>query len=357
LPDVDPDFPLYPLTFRPRLVPKMWGGRRMESELGKTLPPHEPIGESWELYDFPPGAAAESGQGWMSAQVAQGPLAGRTLHELMLAIPHRLLGNVPAVQTPAGPQFPLLVKFLDAAQDLSIQVHPDEAYAAAHPGCHLKNEAWYVIAHEPGARLLRDLRPGTTRESFQQAMAAGTVEQVIGTFPARKGDVHYLPSGTVHALGAGMLVAEVQTPSDTTFRVYDFGRTDPATGRPRELHVEQALEAINFEAPSAGDAAPIATVEAGDGIVAVAPQFTLSKWSAREGMRLPLAAGAPSVLIILEGRGGIVGEDFTEVRFRRGDTLLIPADLTGQQLDPESDCDWLEVTFPGQRRAPGTRTT
>jgi mannose-6-phosphate isomerase len=325
----------------------MWGGRRLQAVLGKALPPEAAIGESWELYDFPPGVVEGAADGWLSSEVAEGPLEGQTLHELLTVMPLRLLGHASPVQTPHGPQFPLLVKFLDARRDLSIQVHPDEAYANRHPGAHVKNEAWTVIEHAPGARLLKGLRPGTTRQAFERAISAGTVEELVGVAPARVGDVHYLPSGTVHALGAGMLVAEVQTPSDTTFRVYDFNRVDPATGARRPLHVRQALEAIDFD--GGVETQPAATAGAGDGIVAVAPQFTLSRWSAHEGMRTPLAAGVASVLIILEGGGGIVGEDFSEVPFRKGDTLLIPADLVGQQLDPESDCRWLEVTFPKRR--------
>ena len=347
-PTLDADAPLHPLKFRPRFVPKMWGGRRLAAALGKPLPPEVPVGESWELYDFPPGVVDASAE-WVSAAVAEGPLAGRTLHELMVALPHRLLGHAAPVQTPAGPQFPILIKFLDAEQDLSVQVHPDAAYAAAHPGAHLKNEAWYVLENQPGARLLKGLQRGVTRERFERAIADGSVERLLVDLPARVGDVHYLPSGTVHALGAGMLVAEVQTPSDTTYRVYDFQRIDPSTGRERELHVGQALACIDFDAAGGLEADPPVRADQ-DGLLVAADQFTLSRWSAHAGMRVALAAGTPSVVIVLEGEGGVVGEDFAEVKFRRGDTLLLPADLAGQQLDPETDCAWLEVTFPKAHR-------
>ena len=170
--------PLYPLKFHPRFVPKMWGGRRLQDVLDKPLVPQEPIGESWELFDFPPGVI-DGSDGWTSAPVANGPLAGVTLHELLTADPARLLGPASPVQTPHGPQFPILIKFLDAQQDLSVQVHPDAAYAAAHPDAHLKNEAWFVLAHEPSARLLKGLAPGTTRESFEQAIRDGSVERLL----------------------------------------------------------------------------------------------------------------------------------------------------------------------------------
>ncbi|MDB5297671.1 MAG: pmi, partial [Phycisphaerales bacterium] len=203
---------LYPLKFKPRLVEKIWGGRKLESVLGKPLPAGKQIGESWELYDFPPGVVDGSSD-WVSAAVADGPLAGRTLHALLAELGADVHGDVPLVPVAGSDvgQFPILIKYLDAREDLSIQVHPDAAYCAAHPGAHLKTEAWYVLQHDAGARVLKGLNPGVTREAFEQASAAGTVERLIGSVPAKVGQCHFLPSGTVHALGAGMLVAEVQT--------------------------------------------------------------------------------------------------------------------------------------------------
>lgn len=333
--------PLYPLKFHPRLVPKMWGGRRLGQVLDKPLPPDEPIGESWELYDFPPGVI-EGSDGWASAEIANGPLAGLTLHELVTADAPRILGRVKPVQTSAGPQFPILIKFLDAEQDLSVQVHPDEQYAAAHEGAHLKNEAWFVLAHEPGARLLKGLQPEATRERFEQAIEAGTVEDLLTSLPARVGDVHYLPSGTVHALGAGMLVAEVQTPSDTTYRVYDFKRVDPKTTQERELHVEQAMECIDF---SAAGTDPSPSVH-GDGLVVQAPQFIVEQRSSDAGTSRSPSAGAPTVLIFLDGAGEVSGEGFQPVSYRKGDTLLLPAGLARVYIETAEKSRWLETTFP-----------
>ncbi len=234
---------LYPLKFKPRFVEKMWGGQKIESVLGKVLPSGKQIGESWELYDFPPGVVDNSTD-WISAHVANGPLTGRTLHSIVIEFGCDLTGDVPLVGQHG--QFPILIKFLDAREDLSVQVHPDQAYADAHPEAHLKTEAWYVMQNDPGSRLLKGLVPGTTPQSFAKAIEAGTVEAQIQSVPTQPGQCHYLPSGTIHALGAGILVAEVQTPSDTTFRVYDFNRVDPSTGQLRKLHVEQALVCIDF---------------------------------------------------------------------------------------------------------------
>ena len=333
---------LHPLRFRPRLVPKMWGGSRLGG-LGKDLPDDGPVGESWEVYDFPPGVV-DGSPDWVSATIDEGPLEGHTLHELMAdeATRKALLGNGRPVETPAGPQFPLLIKFLDASDDLSVQVHPDEAYASEHGDAHLKNEAWYVLASGPNARLLKGLEAGVTRESFERAIAEGAVEDLLTSLPSRVGECHYLPSGTVHALGAGMLVAEVQTPSDTTYRVYDFKRRDPKTGEERELHVDKAMQCIDFSAVGTNPNPPAS----GDGVLVTAPQFTIARHSASAGMRRTLPAGAPSVLIVLEGTAGVLSEGNAEVRAPRGTTLVLPADLTGPAIDPETDCTWLEVTMP-----------
>ena len=143
--------------------------------------------------------------------------------------------------------FPLLIKFLDARQDLSVQVHPDRAMAERlGSGVRVKHEAWYVLETEGDAAIYKGLKAGVSRSDFSAAIESGTCDELLRRIRVKPGDCHYLPSGTVHALGAGVLVAEIQTPSDVTYRVFDWNRVDPASGRPRELHVEQALECINF---------------------------------------------------------------------------------------------------------------
>src|SRR4051812_8420313 len=235
---------LYPLKFQPRFLEKMWGGRKLESLLNKKLAAGKSIGESWELYDFPPGVIDKSSN-WVSSIVSNGPLAGRTLHEIIHDFGHALHGDVPLV--PPHGQFPILIKFLDARETLSVQVHPDAAYAAANPGAHLKTEAWYIIDAEPGSIIYKGLKRDIDRASLRHAIATDTIENALQKIPAKPGHHVYLPSGTVHALGAGVVLAEIQTPSDTTFRLFDFNRIDPSTGQPRKLHVNEALEAINFQ--------------------------------------------------------------------------------------------------------------
>ena len=233
--------PLYPLQFEPIYKPKVWGGRALES-LGRALPgdTSNRIGESWELADLSKSSASGGGGGQERSVIANGPLAGKTLHDVIQRYGDRLLGRL-RLNDDGG--FPLLVKFLDAQQNLSVQVHPSVDYAQEHPDAHLKSEAWYIIDAQPGAVIYKGIRDGVTAEQFRQAIDAGQVEELMIPVPVKTGDCHYLPSGTCHALGAGILVAEVQTPSDTTFRVYDWGRTD------RELHLEQAMQCIHFGPP------------------------------------------------------------------------------------------------------------
>jgi mannose-6-phosphate isomerase len=223
---------LPPLRFTPIPKARPWGASRLAA-LGKGGVGGATIGESWEVADLPD--AISDGQ----STVDGGPLAGMTLRALREANRRALLGI--ATPAPDG-AFPLLVKYLDAADNLSLQVHPDAAYAAKHPDAHLKTEAWIIVACEPGARVYRGIRLGTTHDEFAAALAAGRALEHIESYPVAPGDCIYLPSGVCHALGAGILAAEVQTPSDTTFRVWDWDRHDPK----RPLHLEQAWQCLKF---------------------------------------------------------------------------------------------------------------
>ncbi|HEX8524409.1 MAG TPA: type I phosphomannose isomerase catalytic subunit [Tepidisphaeraceae bacterium] len=339
---------LYPFKFKPRFVPKIWGGRKIETVLGKHLPADQEIGESWELYDFPPGVV-ESSEDWVSAQVANGPLAGKTLHQLVQQYGSDLLGDI----APVGPhkQFPILIKFLDAREDLSVQVHPDADYANTHPECHLKTEAWYVIDAEPGSRIYKGIKPGTTRETLAAALGDNTVEQHLLSIPAKPGQCHFLPSGTVHALGAGMLVAEVQTPSDTTFRLYDFNRTEPSTGKPRSLHIEQSLRCIDFS----GKPEPkqqrshVAGLFTTVSRLVTSEFFKIEKVRFTEGVEEPVPYDQPVVWIMLQGEAQVKVKNVPEpVHFKRGETVLLPARMEDPIIKTLADCVWLEVTFPSK---------
>jgi mannose-6-phosphate isomerase len=333
---------LYPLKFKPRLVEKIWGGRKLQDVLGKALPDGKTIGESWELYDFPPGIVDQSGQ-WVSSEVANGPLAGHTLHQLIEEYGPALHGNVPLLD---GHQFPILIKYLDAREDLSLQVHPTQEYADAHPGAHLKTEAWYVLQNDPGSKLYRGLKPGITREHFRSAIAAGSVLETVNAIPVKPGQCFFLPSGTVHALGEGILVAEVQTPSDTTFRIFDFDRLE--NGKPRKMHVEEAMQCIDFdkqdqpEQKRAHTAGFFTTVTR----LVTSEFFKVEKVRFVEGIEEAVPYDQPVVWMMLEGTAELRTSGVKEpVRLSRGETVLLPAQMKDPLIRTLSDCIWLEVTF------------
>ena len=304
----------YPLIFDTILKDKVWGGRRL-ADFGKTLPPALNIGESWELADMAATSASGGGGGSAVSTIVNGPLAGRTIREASALWGSDLLGR--AVLSPSG-GFPLLVKFLDAREDLSVQVHPSPAYAAGHPDAHLKTECWYILAAAPGAVLYKGVKPGVTREAFADHIRSNQVVGDMIAVPAVVGECHNLPSGTCHALGAGVLVAEIQTPSDTTFRVYDWGRSG------RELHVRQALECIDF-----GPAPAPARVPTG----APRGRLVTTEFFLVDGLHLPargvapLGFGArPTVVMMLEG-GGELHTAGAVTPLRAGQTALVPACL------------------------------
>lgn len=306
----------YPLIFEPILLEKVWGGRRL-GRYGKRLPDGRDIGESWELADLDATAASGAGGGAQRSVIANGSLRGRTLREAMALWGADLLGAARPTQSGG---FPLLVKLLDARENLSVQVHPSPAYAAAHPGCHVKTECWYVLEAEPGSVIYKGTRPGVTPAAFRAHIADGTVADDLIAVPAIPGDCHLLPSGTCHALGAGVLVAEVQTPSDTTFRVYDWGRAG------RGLHVEEALGCIEF-----GPALAVARRTAGPGAARLAhtSAYTMehvegaTEWCAR----------AHTCVVVMAVRGSAeieVGDECQRVS--AGEVALVPAAIAADAV-------------------------
>jgi len=301
---------LPPLRFHPLPRPVVWGGRRLEALFGRALPAGEPIGESWDLADLPDAQSV----------VADGPLGGRTLADLVREHAGELLGEA----RPAAGRFPLLVKLLTTEQALSVQVHPD-AGTAARLGGAAKAEAWFVLAAAPGARLYLGLRPGTRREALRRALADGTVESLLVAHEPRPGDTFHVAPGTVHALGPGLVIVEVQEPSDTTWRVFDWGRVG-LDGRPRELHVARALEAIDFDGappePAADGRVACEAFEAawvrGGGAVAEAchPRVVVATSPGaleHEGLRTPLAAGETVLLPACASRAVVHDADFVVV--------------------------------------------
>lgn len=330
----------YPLIFEPILKEKVWGGRRLE-RLGKSLPDGAMIGESWELADLS-GTSADGGGGEAARSViANGPMRGVTLADAIRAMGPNLMG---VLRLSADGGFPLLVKFLDARENLSVQVHPSPDYAASHPRAHLKTESWYIIDAEPGAKIYKGVREGVTRNAFEAHVHNNTVVNDMIAIPARAGDFHHLPSGTCHALGAGVLVAEVQTPSDTTYRVYDWGRSG------RALHLDQALDCIDY-AP----ASPESFVSACSTTPARRPLvhtefYELSEIRAEDSDTLdaPAAAGSPTIWMVIRGGISITSPlgDFEAVIARTGDTLLLPAALGPALAHANGETVLLEARLP-----------
>jgi len=321
-----------PMILQPMLYEKVWGGRRLE-RFGKALPEAKRIGESWELADLDATSASGGGGGAARSVIESGACAGMTLREAAERMGRDLLGDTPTTKTGG---FPLLLKYLDAAEHLSVQVHPSPAYAAAHPESHLKTECWWVVEAEPGAVIYKGLRSGVTAEAFARHIEEGTVERDLIQVPARAGDFHSLPSGVVHALGAGVLVAEVQTPSDTTFRVFDWGRTG------RELHVQQALACIDFEHDDEADAAPIRFEGTGRGELVRTEFFTVHQRNLRAGEAGTIETRGRAVAVMCV-RGGV---QLGSMELRAGTTALAPASIESAAIEASGQTTLLEIGLP-----------
>lgn len=334
MPGQCPETPLNltPLVFVPILKPTLWGGRRLASLVGKDLDLPGPVGESWEIADL------ENAQ----SLVRTGPHRGKRLEDLVAEWGPNLLGRAPL----HGGRFPLLIKYLDAVQDLSVQVHPPESAGA---GIRVKHEAWYVLYAEPGSVIYRGLVPGTTRDRLLEAIHQGCVVSLLRHIPARVGQCFYLPAGTVHALGAGVVVAEVQTPSDVTYRLFDWDRIDPTTGLPRQLHVDEALRSIHFEVGDDGrqERSHVGSVWTSVTRLLQCDSFRLERVRMVEGVEQEVPTGELILWVVLSGQGEIVFSNGREkLSFTTGDTVLVPAGLRDARVRTLEDCMWLEVTVP-----------
>lgn len=301
----------------------------MELKLGKRLPPGVSIGESWELASLPGD----------DSRVRGGPLAGQTLAELVERWGPGLVGGAALVEG----RFPLLLKYLDAAENLSVQVHPRPGAG----GGAVKHESWYVIDADPGACVYIGLRPGVSPEDLRRAGDTPGVVELLQRRAARRGDCFYLPSGVLHALGAGTLVAEVQTPSDVTYRLYDWGRRD-AQGRARELHVAQALEHTRYDVDEA-EIVPrrrhVASVFSTATRLTACDSFVIEKVRIIGGTSDDVLFSDMAVWMVLSG-SGVLATGGTECRFSTGDTVLLPASMSPARVEALDDCEWLDIKIP-----------
>ncbi len=301
---------------------RIWGGRTLQHVFGKPLPTGEKIGESWELADLPDDKTV----------IGNGPLQDWTLGDIVRQYPEEITG-MRDFSTP----FPLLIKLLDAQDVLSVQVHPDPETCRRMGRGDPKTECWYIIAAEPGAVIYKGLKKKVSREQFAQAIEDGTTADLLAKIPVEPGQCHFLPAGTAHAIGSGLLIAEIQTPSDTTYRVYDWDRLDDS-GKPRQLHIEEALESIHFDLTA--DQLPVTTM----GRLVSSEYFKIDKGHRTSGNQLLLASGQMRTLIVLSGGGTIRSQQADSVNFVAGDCLVIPAAFDGAATF-NADTQYLTVTL------------
>ena len=293
---------LYPLLMNPALHVKVWGGRRLETLMGKALPTAEPYGESWEIHD--------------TATVANGPLAGQTLADVLKQYGHDLVGvkNDPALG------FPLLVKFLDAADWLSVQVHPNDAQAQQYDGePRGKTEAWYVLAGEPGSQLVYGMQAGTSKAEMAAAIRENRLEPLLNYVEVEPGDALFVSPGTVHALGPGLLIYEIQQSSDLTYRLYDWGRVG-LDGQPRAMHIDKGT------AVSITEYAPTVLRGTGDRVLVECAYFrTTTRSFTGNAVELP-TGGAFQLLTVIEGELTVTAADVS-ITVQHGQSAVIPAAL------------------------------
>lgn len=313
---------MYPLKFRPIYKQRIWGGQKLREVFGKDLPPDRMIGESWEIADLPEDKSV----------ITNGRLKGQTLASAIKNYPVEITGE-PYFEGP----FPLLIKFLDAHDFLSVQVHPDEQAVERMGRGQPKTECWYIISAEPGAVIYKGLKKGVTKRRFAEAIEKGNVADLLARVPVEPGQCHFLPAGTVHAIGPGLIIAEIQLPSDTTYRVFDWNRVDQ-NGKSRELHIEQALESINFNMSE--DELPVTTI----GRLVNCQYFIIDKGHQAKNCEVLLSPGEIKVLIILSGSGTTLGADGYNVEFKAGDCLLIPAAYEGAMRFTDNS-EYLIVTI------------
>lgn len=327
-----------PLLFTPALRPRIWGGRRLGELLGKRLPDDQPYGESWEL----------SGIGPYETRVAHGPFAGVTLREVWETRRAELLGNRASASSPGD--FPFLIKWLDCADRVSVQVHPDDATARRLGHSSGKAEAWIVVDTAPGAAVWAGLQKGITQKGFERRIAAGSVVEALHPLQPQVGDVIDIPPGIVHAIGSGLLLLEVSQPSDATFRLDDWNRPGP-DGRPRPLHIVEGLQSINWSHGPVSPTIPkpLSGLPAGlkGWMLVDSPCFHLARYESSQPLASP-SNGELAVWIVIDGSVEFAsdkGRSRTLLRF--GETLLVPA-VAATTIHPtgESPASLVCVTLP-----------
>lgn len=324
-----------PLVFEPIFRPKVWGGRNLARIFSKSLPESGAIGESWECADL------ENGQ----SVVARGPAKGLTLHALVDEWGEGLIGGAKL----SDGRFPLLIKFLDAVENLSIQVHPIEL--AAMPQSRLaqvKHEAWHIIDAAPGAFIYRGLLPGSNIKDLLVAVRSrpAAILDFLTKIPVKAGQTYFLPSGTPHALGAGTVVAEIQTPSDVTYRLYDWDRTRPDSDA--GLHLEDGLTNIQSEVDFQHyeKRSHVTNLFTTVSRLVACPSFVIEKVRFIGELEQEIPYAEMVCWIMTEGKGELLFGPSGVLAFGKGDVIILPAHLENPRVRTLTDCSWLEVTIP-----------
>ena len=316
---------LYPLTFKPIFKERVWGGRNLERLYGKDLPKDAVIGESWEVSDRPGDVSV----------VANGPLAGKDLHWLVETFHTNLLGDA---KLEAG-RFPLLIKLLDARDVLSLQVHPP-AHKAAELHGDPKTEMWFIAEAESDAQLHVGLKRGVTRSDFERRIKDGSVAECFHHVPVKAGDAMFLPSGRVHAIGAGLVIFEIQQNSDTTYRVFDWNRVG-LDGKPRELHIEQSLASIDFNdfEPALASGEEVVGPNFRSRQLVNHPLFRVEQFKVQATGAIPLRGSRMHII-------GVVGGEVhvgSELKLQAGEFCVIPACLPSVELSAAPGSQFLRA--------------
>ncbi|MEL6844051.1 MAG: type I phosphomannose isomerase catalytic subunit [Bacteroidota bacterium] len=325
--------PLYPLRFRTIFKDKIWGGQKIHTVLGKDYAPLPNCGETWEI----------SGVDGNVSVVAEGSLAGRSLKELIQVYQADLVGQ--SVYERFGDSFPLLVKFIDANADLSIQVHPDDALAKERHNSFGKTEMWYIFQADEGAKLIAGFNQELTKEKYVEYFESGRLMEILNQEAVEEDDVFFLPAGRVHTIGKGLLLAEIQQTSDITYRIYDFDRRD-AAGNLRELHVEQALDAIDYRHYDQYKTTYPKTKN--DPVEMVRSEYFITNrlYFDTEIERNYQDIDSFVILVCVGGEVELHAPNSEAVSMKKGEAILLPATIQGLKLKPQGEFKLLESYVP-----------
>lgn len=320
-----------PTRIEPIFSPRIWGARSLAPLFPEKSNLSEPLGEAWLT--------------GLDCKIAGGPYLGKTLREAWAEMPAGWRGE----QLAAVTEFPLLVKFLFPTDKLSIQVHPDDAYASAHEkaaGGRGKTEMWHLVSADSGAQVLLGLKPGVDQEKFREALKQQRLENLLLVVPVYAGDTLFVPPGTPHTIGAGMVICEVQEYSDLTYRVYDFGRVD-ANGKPRELHIEKALEVMKFGSHAGGKVTrlPLPAVGATRSMLVACKFFAAERWECLEKTEIPVDPARFELVAVLQGAGTLSWAE-SAARYHQGECWLVPASQDRVWIQPEAPTSLIRTYVP-----------